>query len=223
MNLIKILLTTGVSLMLSACQGDGIKKWNNTTGASPVMRVGSDTENVVKISYALGGAQGAEQNQDHAVRLQQARDWINRIGAESITVEELQPIELKNIDTVNPNAYLYIDEYSVRLGKVRIGKGKYHHLRIAALGSGDKQHIYSDLTVYNCRERKSVTAIVYTYTANNGETKAFAPQPKWHEPGRGSAQRWLLNAVCSATLIKEEDDSPVVGYSVLLNKLTDDF
>lgn len=223
MNLIKILLIATISLILSACQSGGVKRWNSATGAYPVVRVGSATENMLKISYALSVAKGDVLNQDNATRLQQARDWINQLDAESITVEELPPVALTDIDTVNPNAYLYIGEYNVRLGKVRIGQGRYQALRIAALGSSDKQHIYSDLTVYNCRERKSVTAIVYTYTANSGETKVFAPEPKWQEPRHGSAQHWLLNAVCSATLVKEKDGSLVVGYSVLLNELTNDF
>ncbi|KGQ69850.1 hypothetical protein A1D23_03680 [Chelonobacter oris] len=219
MHWIKILLAVTVSLFVTACQTGGITKWNNATTAHPVVRVGGNTEKVIKISYVLSAANGNRVEQENLARLQSARQRLNQIDAESIAVEQQSPIALDDVDSVNPNAYLYIDDYNVRLGKVRIGLGKFRHLRIATLGSSDQNNIYSNLNIYNCRQSEYVTAIVYTYTAGTGETQVFAPDIAWQQPARGTAQRWLLNAVCSATLIKEDDHSLAIGYSVLLNQL----
>lgn len=219
MKFIKLLGITLTSFIMAACQSNGIKKWDNATFSYPSVHVGSNTADVINISYEISVANQNELTQDSLTRLQKARDWINQINAESISIEQLAPIALNNIDTVNPNAYLYIDEYNVRLGKVRIGLGRYSNLRLASLGLSDKSNIYSNLNIYNCQDRTSVTAIVYTYATGTGEAHAFAPDPQWREPVRGSAQRWLMNAVCSATLVKGEDGSLAIGYSVLLNQL----
>lgn len=218
MNLIKFGLATSFVLMLSGCQTDSVKKWNSDIDSVPMVRVGKGTAEVIKISRDISELKSSGTKAEE-VRLEEARNWLNEIRSQSVAIDQLTPINLRNIDTVNLNAYLYVDDYSIRLSKVRVGVGEYSALRLAALGQSDQNNIYSNLNVYNCQERTAVTAIVHTYTASTGETQSFAPEPNWLQPQRGSAQRWLMNAVCSATLVKDENNMLSVGYSVLLHQL----
>ncbi|SMB79087.1 hypothetical protein SAMN05660772_00311 [Pasteurella testudinis DSM 23072] len=207
-----------VSLLTTACQNYSINRWDNKV-SYPNLSVGAGTEKVIKASHTISSAQQPELSEKKIKRLQKARDWINQLNQQSKAVEQFEPVKLQNIDTVNPSAYLYIDDYNVRLGKVRVGFGQYAGYRLASLGASDKYNIYSDVKIYNCRERTSVTAITYTYTTNTDETSVSAPESTWESPRQGTAQRWLMNAICSATLVENDDSSLSVGYSVLLNRL----
>ncbi|TNG94325.1 hypothetical protein FHQ28_05860 [Pasteurellaceae bacterium USgator11] len=218
MNINTIGIVVSLSLSVVGCQNSAIKQWDQQH-PRPSLHIGNNTENVIKISYDISSANQGAQTEYSLKRLQKNRDWVNQLSQQSKTVEQFKPVKLDNIDTVNPNAYLYIDEYNVRLGKVRVGLGAFADYRVASLGSSDKTKIYSNIQVYNCSERSSITAITYTYTANTDETQVFAPESTWETPRQGTAQRWLMNAVCSATLVETDDSSLAVGYSVLLNQL----
>ncbi|MBE2898646.1 hypothetical protein HPC37_07510 [Pasteurellaceae bacterium 20609_3] len=147
-------------------------------------------------------------------------DWLNTLIDGSTSVDKLPKVNAKITDQVGMDAYLYVGDYSVRLGKVRVGTGKKRDFRIASLGTSDKANLYSQTTVFNCR--KGEMRIVEVITYPNLSERMFYNVPKpapWVVPKVGSGQYWLINAICSANPVTLDDNRTVIGYSVQSNRL----
>lgn len=147
-------------------------------------------------------------------------DWLNTLIDGGTSVDKLPKVKAKITDQVGMDAYLYVGDYSVRLGKVRVGTGKKRDFRIASLGTSDKANLYSQTTVFNCR--KGEMRIVEVITYPNLSERMFYNVPKpapWVVPKVGSGQYWLINAICSANPVTLDDNRTVIGYSVQSNRL----
>ncbi|MBE2895329.1 hypothetical protein HPC38_00320 [Pasteurellaceae bacterium HPA106] len=147
-------------------------------------------------------------------------DWVDAISQGSISVDSLPKQAVKISDQVGTDAYLYIGDYSVRLGKVRVGMGKKSDYRIAILGTSDKANLYSQTAVFNCRKREMRVVEVITYPNLSERMFYNVPKPApWVAPKMGSGQYWLVNAICSANPVTLDDHRTVIGYSVQSNRL----
>lgn len=183
----------------------------------PIIRLAS-LLTLMSMSSGANSLAISDSKDDDYDRLLQARKQVNQMNADSMSVEQLNPLKLAHGKTMDPDAYLYIDSYNIRLSKVRIGLGKYKNLRLAILGSSDESNIYSHIYVYNCQDITYTGVIFYTYVGR-GETKAYAPEIEWKYAGEGTTQRILSNAICSATMVKDGTGLNMVGYSTMTNKL----